>query len=202
MNNFKRIAKASVLLLSALLFVQCAAKDGEKSAATNANTTTTAESNANIKIAYVDGDSLMNNYNFAKDVNEAMLRGQNKLDNAQRQKANELQRFYGEIDRKYKNNEYLTQESFNADQQKYQKMQGDAATYMSNLERSVQNELMMNTQQLTDSVNKFIAEYAKKNGYSIILRKEATWYIGNVDDVTNDVIKGLNERYNKVDSKK
>lgn len=201
MNSFKRVAKASVLLLSALLFVQCAAKEEEKATGAEANTTT-ANNNINVKVAYVDGDSLMNNYNFAKDVNEAMLRGQNKLDNAQRQKANELQRFYGEIDRKYKNNEYLSQESFNADQQKYQKMQGDAENYIANLQRSVQNELMMNTQQLNDSVNKFIAEYAKKNGYAIILRKEATWYIGNVDDITNDIIKGLNERYNKVDSKK
>lgn len=200
MNSFKRVVRASVLLLAAILFAQCSNGNEQKSA--NAATNTTTNGNVDIKIAYVDGDSLMNNYNFAKDVNEAMLRGQSKLDNAQRQKANELQRFYGEIDRKYKNNEYLTQESFNADQQKYQKMQGDAANYMSNLERSVQNELMMNTQQLTDSVNKYIAEYAKKNGYSIILRKEATWYIGNVDDVTNEVIKGLNERYNKVDSKK
>ena len=201
MNSFKRVAKASVLLLSALLFVQCAAKEEEKATGAEANTTT-ANNNINVKVAYVDGDSLMNNYNFAKDVNEAMLRGQNKLDNAQRQKANELQRFYGEIDRKYKNNEYLSHESFNADQQKYQKMQGDAENYIANLQRSVQNELMMNTQQLNDSVNKFIAEYAKKNGYAIILRKEATWYIGNVDDITNDIIKGLNERYNKVDSKK
>ena len=200
MNSFKRVVRASVLLLAAILFAQCSNGNEQKPA--NAATNTTTNGNVDIKIAYVDGDSLMNNYNFAKDVNEAMLRGQSKLDNAQRQKANELQRFYGEIDRKYKNNEYLTQESFNADQQKYQKMQGDAANYMSNLERSVQNELMMNTQQLTDSVNKYIAEYAKKNGYSIILRKEATWYIGNVDDVTNEVIKGLNERYNKVDSNK
>ena len=200
MNSFKRVVRASVLLLAAILFAQCSNGNEQKPA--KAATDTTTNGNVDIKIAYVDGDSLMNNYNFAKDVNEAMLRGQSKLDNAQRQKANELQRFYGEIDRKYKNNEYLTQESFNADQQKYQKMQGDAANYMSNLERSVQNELMMNTQQLTDSVNKYIAEYAKKNGYSIILRKEATWYIGNVDDVTNEVIKGLNERYNKVDSKK
>lgn len=202
MNSFKRAAKVSVLLLCSLLFVQCASDGNKTSAEAAAGTDTKGKANVEMKIAYVDGDSLMSGYNFAKDVNEAMLRGQSKLESAQRQKANELQRFYGEIDRKYKNNGYLTQESFDADQQKYQKMQNDAAAYMSNLERSVQNELMMNTQQLNDSVNKFISEYAKKNGYSIVLRKEATWYIGNVDDVTSDVIKGLNERYNKVDSKK
>ena len=36
----------------------------------------------------------------------------------------------------------------------------------------------------------------------MILRKAATWYVGDVDDVTADIIKGLNERYVKVDTKK
>ena len=81
-------------------------------------------------------------------------------------------------------------------------MQGDAQNYMANLQRSVENELLMNTQQLNDSVDKYIAEYAKTKGYSMILRKAATWYVGDVDDVTADIIKGLNERYVKVDTKK
>ncbi len=200
MNRFIRVAKVSFMLLTALVFTQCANNDKNTSSANNK--AKTSGSSTELKIAYVDGDSLMNGYNFAKDVNEAMLRGQSKLESAQRQKEGELQRFAGEIDRKYKSNGYLTEASFNADQQKLQKMQGDAQNYMTNLQRSVQNELMMNTQQLNDSVDKYIAEYAKKNGYKIILRKAATWYVGDVDDVTADIIKGLNERYNKVDTKK
>ena len=199
MNKFVRVAKAAALFVIALAFVQCSADGGKKD---SGKTDGTKAVSADMKIAYIDGDSLMSGYNFAKDVNEAMLRGQSKLESAQRQKENELQRFAGDIDRKYKSNGYLTEASFNADQQKLQKMQGDAQNYMANLQRSVQNELMMNTQQLNDSVDKYIAEYAKKKGYTVILRKAATWYVGNVDDVTDDVIKGLNERYNKVDSKK
>ena len=200
MNKFKRVAKAATLVLISVLFAQCAgqgAKEAEAPASAASNGTSTT-----LKIASVDGDSLMNGYNFAKDVNEAMLRGQSKLESAQRQKANEIQRFAGEIERKYKSNGYLTEASFNADQQKLQKMQGDAQNYMANLQRSVENELLMNTQQLNDSVDKYIAEYAKAKGYSMILRKAATWYVGDVDDVTADIIKGLNERYVKVDTKK
>ena len=76
MNSFKRVVRASVLLLTAILFAQCSNGNEQKPA--NAATNTTTNGNVDIKIAYVDGDSLMNNYNFAKDVNEAMLRGQNK----------------------------------------------------------------------------------------------------------------------------
>lgn len=200
MNRFIRVAKVAVALLVSVVFVQCASEK-TKEAKTDATSPATAQK-SDLKVAYVDGDSLMNGYNFAKDVNEAMLRGQSKLESAQRQKENEIQRFAGEMERKYQSNGYLSEASFNADQQKLQKMQGDAQNYMANLQRSVQNELLMNTQQLNDSVDKFIAEYAKANGYTIVLRKAATWYVGDVDDITADVIKGLNDRYNKVDSKK
>lgn len=201
MNKLFLALKTGMLLLVGMLTIQCAS-DGAKDGKGDTKAATAGAAAGDMKVAYIDGDSLMRGYNFAKDVNEAMLRGQNKMESAQRQKATEIQRFAGEMDRKYKSNGYLTEASFNADQQKLQKMQGDAQNYMASLERSIQNEMMMNTQQLNDSVDKFIAEYAKKKGYTIVLRKAATWYIGNVDDVTNDVIKGLNERYNKIDKKK
>ncbi|MDD6140733.1 MAG: OmpH family outer membrane protein, partial [Bacteroidales bacterium] len=92
--------------------------------------------------------------------------------------------------------------SFNADQEKLQKMQVDARNYMDNMTRSAQNEALMNSQQLRDSVDKYIAEYSKKQGYTLVLRKAATWYVGDIDDITADVVKGLNARYNKVDTKK
>lgn len=199
MNRFGRAAKASLLILSAVLFAQCA---NDEKATGVIETAKTESGESALKIAYVDGDSLMKGYNFAKDVNEAMLRSQNKLESARRQKENELQRFAGEIERKYKSNGYLTEASFNADQQKLQKMQGDARNYMANLERSIQNELMMNTQQLNDSVDKFIKEYAKAKGYSVVLQKAATLYVGNIDDITTDVVNGLNSRYYKIGSKK
>ena len=200
MNKIFRVASTSALLLSIFALSQCTPANDAKQA--NAGENSTENVQASMKVAYIDGDSLMSGYNFAKDVNEAMLRGQGKLESAQRQKANEIQRFAGEMERKYKNNGYLSEASFNADQQKLQKMQGDAQAYMENLQRTVQNELMMNTEQLNDSVDKYIAEYAKQNGYTMIIRKAATWYIGDVENVTTDVIKGLNSRYNKVTEKK
>lgn len=202
MIKFTKIAQASLLLLASTAFVQCSAEGAaDKSEAPKAASEKVEK--AGLKLAYVDGDSLMRGYNFAKDVNEAMLRAQNKLESAQRQKASQIQKFAGEIEQKYKSNGYLTEASFNADQQKLQKMQGEAESYMANLQRSAQNEIMMNTQQLNDSVDAYIKEYAKKKGYDAVLQKAATWYVGDaIEDVTADVIKGLNERYTKVDAKK
>ena len=155
----------------------------------------------NLKIRYIDEDSIMANYNLAKDINEAMLRRQNQYDAAQKQRGNEISKFGNAMQQKYQNNQYLTEEAFNADQAKLQKMQADAENYLSSLQQSISNELNQSQIQLLDSIDNFMKDYAKKKGFDMVLRKSATLYIDEKYDVTNEVIEGLNKRYNKVGGK-
>ena len=152
----------------------------------------------NLKIRYIDEDSIMANYNLAKDITEAMLRRQNQFDAAQKQRGNEISKFGNAMQQKYQNNQYLTEEAFNADQAKLQKMQADAETYLGNLQQSIQNELNQSQIQLLDSIDNFMKDYAKKKGFDMVLRKSATLFIDEKYDVTKEVIEGLNKRYNKV----
>ena len=155
----------------------------------------------NLKIRYIDEDSIMANYNLAKDINEAMLRRQNQFDAAQKQRANEISKFGNAMQQKYQNNQYLTEEAFNADQAKLQKMQADAENYLAGLQQSIQNELNQSQIQLLDSIDNFMKDYAKKKGFDMVLRKSATLFIDEKYDVTKEVIEGLNKRYNKVGGK-
>jgi len=155
----------------------------------------------NLKIRYIDEDSIMANYNLAKDINEAMLRRQNQFDAAQKQRGNEISKFGNAMQQKYQNNQYLTEEAFNADQAKLQKMQADAENYLANLQQSIQNELNQSQIQLLDSIDNFMKDYAKKKGFDMVLRKSATLFIDEKYDVTKEVIEGLNKRYNKVGGK-
>ena len=155
----------------------------------------------NLKIRYIDEDSIMANYNLAKDINEAMLRRQNQFDAAQKQRAGEISKFGNAMQQKYQNNQYLTEEAFNADQAKFQKMQADAENYLAGLQQSIQNELNQSQIQLLDSIDNFMKEYAKKKGFDMVLRKSATLYIDEKYDVTKEVVEGLNKRYNKVSGK-
>jgi len=155
----------------------------------------------NLKIRYIDEDSIMANYNLAKDINEAMLRRQNQYDAAQKQRGNEISKFYNAMQQKYQNNQYLTEEAFNADQAKLQKMQNDADNYLASLQQSIQNELNQSQIQLLDSIDNFMKDYAKKKGFDMVLRKSATLFIDEKYDVTDEVVEGLNKRYNKVGGK-
>ena len=154
-----------------------------------------------LKIRYIDEDSIMANYNLAKDINEAMLRRQNQYDAAQKQRGSDINKFGNAMQQKYQNNQYLTEEAFNADQAKLQKMQADAETYLGNLQQSIANELNQSQIQLLDSIDNFMKDYAKKKGFDMVLRKSATLFIDEKYDVTKEVVEGLNKRYNKVGGK-
>ncbi|MDD2961258.1 MAG: OmpH family outer membrane protein [Muribaculaceae bacterium] len=201
MKIFTSSTKFALFVTFVALFASCAGtqgKDGEKvgEAGPKSNSTTM------LNIRYIDKDSLLRNYNLAKDLNEAMLRTSDKYEAAQRQKAGEIQKFAAVVQNKYQTNGYLSEASFNADQQKLQRMQVDAENYLGNLQRSIQNEMMQNNIQLNDSVENFIKIYNKEKGYDAILDKAATFFIDSKYDITDDIIKGLNARYNKVEAKK
>lgn len=195
--NLTRLSAKVVIIGTAMLTL--AACNQKQQPAQNAATPQAAMEKLTIR--YVDEDSIMNSYNLAKDINEAMLRWQNKLDAAQQQKGNEINKFGNAMQQKYKNNGYLTEESFNADQAKLEKMQNDAQTYIGKMQQDIQKELTQSQNQLVDSINNFMKEYAKQKGYDMVLRKSATLYIDPKYDVTQEVIEGLNKRYNKVAKK-
>ena len=124
-----------------------------------------------------------------------------QYDTTQQQRATEINKFAGEVQRKYKNNGYLTEESFNVDQQKLNKMQVDAQNYLGRLQRDVENQVLQNNIQLNDSVNNYLKIYAKEKGYDMIIRKSAAFFINDKYNVTAEVVEALNKRYNKVEKK-
>ena len=200
MKLYRHLAKSVLVAAAIMMAVSCTngtAGQAAGQAAASADTSTTGR----MIIRYIDGDSLMANYNLAKEISEAMLRRSNQIDNEQQKRGAEITRFGNEIQNKYQNNGYLTQESFNADQAKLQQMQIDAQNYMAKLQRDAQNEMQQYNMQLNDSVENFINEYARQKGFDMIIYKASGVYMDAKYDVTDDVVNGLNKRYTKVEKK-
>ena len=88
MNFFKNYTKLSLFAFVAFMaFTSCNEQPAAEAPKTN------SEALENLKIRYIDEDSIMANYNLAKDINEAMLRRQNQFDAAQKQRGNEITKF-------------------------------------------------------------------------------------------------------------
>ena len=200
MKLYRHLAKSVLVAAAIMMAVSCTngtAGQAAGQAAASADTSTTGR----MIIRYIDGDSLMANYNLAKEISEAMLRRSNQIDNEQQKRGAEITRFGNEIQNKYQNNGYLTQESFNTDQAKLQQMQIDAQNYLAKLQRDAQNEMQQYNMQLNDSVENFINEYARQKGFDMIIYKASGVYMDAKYDVTDDVVNGLNKRYTKVEKK-
>ncbi|MCI9607607.1 MAG: OmpH family outer membrane protein [Muribaculaceae bacterium] len=188
----------SLVLLLGLAAASCAPGNSNQGSTPAAATGAEATATATLNIRYIDLDSVGTHYNLAKDFREMTLRAVSKLENAQQSKAAEIQRFGQQIEDKAKNNGYISQTTYEADVAKFNKMQQDAQVYLSNLQRSSEQELAAQQQQLNDSIESFIKSYNAQKGYDAILYKAAGAYFNPALDITQEVIDGLNARYNKV----
>lgn len=202
MKHLKRASRYTLIAAIALAAVSCnnsTNKSGGKAGKTTEKAPAPAK--GEVAIRYIDEDSIVKNYNLAKDFNEMTTRKQTEFDNAQKKKTEQLEAFQAQMQQKYKNNQYQSEQAMQADQSKLQQMTGAAQKELGDLQSSIQNELTQNAKQLQDSLDNFLKDYAKQKGYSVILRKASTLYIDESLDITDEVVEGLNKRYTKVAKK-
>lgn len=147
---------------------------------------------------YVDVDTILSRYLLAKDYNEEMVRMQTNAEGTMRSHEKKLQSKASEMQKKMDNNGYLTKESYDIDQRALAVMQNEAQRNAAALQNNMEQSAILAQKTITDSINAFIEDYNKTRGYDAIFYKGATMYINPALDITEEVIEGLNARYNKV----
>lgn len=199
---------AFTLIAASLLTSSCnktddsAAQEATETVTITDSTVATSGVPSSLNIRYVDMDSIQANYNLAKDFNESYMRSLSKMDQTQQSKQAELQKFGSQIEQKMKSNQYLSEESYNADMNKFSKMQQSAQKQLADLQAATEKELASQQQELTKTVENFIKEYNKTKGYDMILYKQSGLYFNPALDITKEVVDGLNADYNKVKAEK
>ena len=205
MNYFKNFTKLA--LVATVITVSMAAcnqqQENSNNAKDNKNSAKVepAKAGQHLEIRYIDEDSVLKNYNLAKDFEEMTTRLQNEFDQAQKKYADQLGNFQNSVNQKMQNNQYASENAYKADVQKYQQMEQNAQNEMAKLQQNSANQMQQSQKQLNDSIHNFLNDYAKKNNYDMILFKSATGYINPSLEVTDEVIEGLNKRYTKVAKK-
>lgn len=147
---------------------------------------------------YVDADTVLAHYNLSKDFEEEMLRMQSNYDSEAKKHSTQLQSLQNSMQSKLQNNQYASEDAFKADQQRLANMGNSADQAMGKLQQNMLSTQERSAKVLNDSLQNFIKEYNKAHGYDAIFFKAATLYIDERLDITQEVIEGLNARYNKV----
>ncbi|MCH5327418.1 MAG: OmpH family outer membrane protein [Coprobacter sp.] len=197
MKTATRFMPAVLALAVALLCIQCQNNNNEP--AKNAENTP-AESKTvseRLPIAYIRVDSLLIKYEFAKDVNEKLLRREENARATLNEKARELEKDGADFQRKYQNNAFLSQDRFEQEQQRLLKKQQDLQLLQQRLENEMVQEADKMNAQVNDSVMNFIKEYNQDKKYEVILNNIGVLYIDSAYDITNEIVDLLNKRYKK-----
>lgn len=157
------------------------------------------EQTAGMRVAYVEVDSLMTQFEFAieksKEIEKKSINARNTLT----QKGNKFQADYNSFQQKMQNNGFTSREQAESVQQQLQRQQNDLAALQARFESELANETQKFNIALRDSLNHFLEIYNKDKKYDIIMAKSGDNILlaNKKYDVTQDVINGLNKRYKK-----
>ncbi|MDE6448643.1 MAG: OmpH family outer membrane protein [Muribaculaceae bacterium] len=186
------------VLSAALVLVSCSNNSNDSKQAEASQPVMSGDSfEPTTNIRYYNLDSIMSQYNLCKDLNEIMMAKQNNIEAEQRAKTAELQSKQQSIESKARNNGYLTEQSYNADMQKFQSMYDQAQRYIANLQQEAAIESANQQKQFIDSVNNFLLQYNSTRHYDAIIVKSVGDYFNPALDITDEIISGLNARYKK-----
>ena len=163
---------------------------------------------AGLKIAYVEVDSLMTQYEYCKDFTLVLQKKSNNARNTLTQKGQQLQNAMNSFQQKLNNNGFTSREQAESQQAAIQRQQNDLQQLQARLENELANETATYNEGLRDSLQHFLAKYNKDKKYDMILTKQGDniLYANKRFDITADIINGLNKAYkstfNKAEEKK
>ena len=156
-----------------------------------------SENQGGLKIAYIEVDSLMTQFEFAKERSKELEKKSLNARNTLNQKGNQLQAAANNFQQKLQNNGFTSREQAEGVQAALQRQQSDLATLQARLENELASEQQKFLQALQDSLDNFLGIYNKDKKYDMIINKSAILYSDKKYDITQEVINGLNKRYKK-----
>jgi outer membrane protein len=160
-----------------------------------------ADTTATLPIAYVNVDTILANYNLAKDANENLMRKLESSNATMTEKQHRFETEYAEFQRKVQANAFLSQDRAEQEYLRLQNMDKELKATASRLDNELNRERLKLNNQLSDSVRIVIKDFNKKANYQIILSNtgmDNVLYAQEKYDITNQVLGLLNKRYTAV----
>ena len=173
-------------------------------AGTASDTPAAGNVNRGARIAYVNIDTLEAKYTYFKEAKDAFDKKQASVEAQLRASAEKLQNEYVGFQKKAQAGT-LTQSEGDAAQKHLAQMQQDLEAKRQNLTADLLKEQQAFTEKLQSQLDSFITEYNKDKHYDYILSyaQGGSILLANPKlDVTEDVLRSMNDAYQKAQAKK
>ena len=176
-----------------MLLGACGAKNEEEVTNEPAQT----EQTDGLKIAYVELDTLMSQYQLYKDYSEVLTRKGNNIQKTLAQKQRALENHAAAVQKKYESNGFTTRDEVERAQASIQKEQNDLAELAERLQNEFAMEQARINDEARDSIQSFLKRYNKSKKFDYVMIKAGdNLLIANPRyNITNDIVKGLNKQY-------
>ncbi|MGE4290321.1 MAG: OmpH family outer membrane protein [Salinivirgaceae bacterium] len=169
----------------------------DKSAASQ-QATTDGASLGELKVAYVNIDSILMGYNLATELNEALTTKQSGMKSRLEKEARDFEKDAQVFQDKVQRGIFLTQQRAEEAQQQLLMRQQE----LQQLEYDYTNQLAAEQQKMNvrlfDSISNYIKAYNSPEKYQVILGHSLggnMLYGSEQLNITNEVLEGLNSRY-------
>lgn len=200
----KTILGLGVMMFAAVSAVSCG-NSADKNSAPQKNVSkgTAAAVGVLPNYRFVNLDTISVKYNLAIDFNEQMIRLQNGLAEEEKRQQTLAQNKLAALEQKAQAAQQLTDPNamraqLESIQREYDNIQRNAQQKMAEAGMNAEKTIADNSKTLQDSLTNFLRDYAEQRGYDAVLVNSAAPYYNPALDVTDEVVEGLNARYNKV----
>ena len=183
-----------IALASTLGMASCSQNAAEETGSSSQATEIPA---GGLRIAYVEIDTLMSQYEFCKDYTILMNKKGENIRATLAGKERALQAKAAELQKKYETNQFTTKEQVEQAQMSLAKQQQDLQALNDRLSNDFAAEQMKYNDEMRDSIQSFLKEYNKTKKFDYIISKVGdNILMANAKyDITKDVVNGLNKRY-------
>ena len=163
----------------------------------NDNSSTPIIQNGELRIAYVDTDSIMLQYEYAKDLEQGLKSYQKQLESSYE---GQLRKLQTDFENYQKTGDKLTLTEQRRKEEDLMKRQQELPEVQQKMMSQLQERQVEDNKKLLNSVYAFIKDYNSKNKkFNIILSKSyvssSVLYADQGLDITKEIIKGLNQEY-------
>lgn len=153
--------------------------------------------NGELRIAYVDTDSIMLQYEYAKDLEQGLKSYQKQLESSYE---GQLRKLQTDFENYQKTGDKLTLTEQRRKEEDLMKRQQELPEVQQRMMSQLQERQVEDNKKLLNSVYAFIKDYNSKNKkFNIILSKSyvssSVLYADQGLDITKEIIKGLNQEY-------
>lgn len=190
-----KLSLVACAVVVAMGFSNCCNNAAAPAACVSNDSTSCANSNL---IAFVDVDSIIDNYKYAQELNDALMKKYANMKSKLDREAKTLEKDITTFQDKVQKGIFLTTQRAEEEQQRLLQRQQELANLEAEYTREMANEQQYMESQLFDKISAYITKYNTPERYKFILTRTiggSMWYANESYNITNDIIEGLNAEY-------